>query len=104
MLVICGEEFNKVAVAAVSPEVFALALLVMADDGVRGVENVACAAVILLKADGAAVLILALKRENILYRRAAELIDALVIIADNADIPQPPDSSSASRNWRLFVS
>ena len=56
MLVICGEEFNKVAVAAVSPEVFALALLVMADDGVCRAEDMACAAVVLLKADGAAVL------------------------------------------------
>ena len=87
MLVICGEEFNKVAVAAVSPEVFALALLVMADDGVCRAEDMACAAVVLLKADGAAVLMLALKAEDVLDRRAAEFIYALVVIADDADIP-----------------
>ena len=88
MLVIRGEELHKVTVAAVSPEIFALALLVMADDGVCRAEDMACAAVVLLKADGAAVLVLALKAEDVLDRRAAEFIYALVVIADDADIPR----------------
>ena len=88
MLIVGDVKLYLVAIVLIRPQLLALAPLIVADNGVRGVENVACAAVILLKADSAALLILALERENILYRRAAEFIDALVIVADDADIAE----------------
>ena len=44
------------------------------------------AAVILLKAYHAAALVLILEGKDIFYRRAAEFINTLVVITDNADI------------------
>ena len=68
------------------PELFALAALVVGDDGVRRVQNRLCRAVVLLKADDLRAAVLRLKAQNILNRRAAEFIDALVVVAHNADI------------------
>ena len=103
VLVVGDVKLYLVAVVLICPQLLALTPLIVADNGVRGVENVACLAIILLKTDGAALLILALERENILYRRAAELIDALVIIADNADIAEATREEE-SIYCRRFVS
>ena len=88
VLIVGDVKLYLVAVVLIRPQLLALAPLIVADNGVGSIQYVAGAAVILLKADGAALLILALERENILYRRAAEFIDALVIVADDADIAE----------------
>ena len=81
------EERDGVAAGLRRPERFALALAVVCDDGVRRGENVAGRAVILFEPDDTCVRVLLFKGEDILDRRAAEFIDALVVVADNADVP-----------------
>ena len=79
-------ERERVTGISLCPERFALAAGVVGDDVVGRVQNAAGAAVVLLEADGARVLVLLFKIEDVLDRRAAELVDALVIIADDADV------------------
>jgi hypothetical protein len=43
-------------------------------------------AVILRQTDDAGVLVLAFKAEDVFDRRAAKFVDALIIIADDADV------------------
>ena len=75
--------------ARVRPEGLALAGGVVRNHGVRGGEDVARGAVVLLEAYRPAALVLLLEGEDVLYRRAAELVDALVVVADDADVPVP---------------
>ena len=86
MLVIGNVELNGLSPVAVCPKLLALAPGIVADDGVCRVEYARGAAVVLLKADDAAVFVFILKGQYVLYRCAAEFIDALVVIAHNADI------------------
>ena len=79
-------ERERVTSFGLRPERFALSAGVVGDDVVGRVQNAAGAAVVLLEADGARVLVLLFKIEDVLDRRAAELVDALVIIADDADV------------------
>ena len=53
---------------------------------VGGIQDAAGAAVVLLEADGARVFVLLFEIEDVLDRRAAELVDALVIVPDDADV------------------
>ena len=86
MLVIGDIKLDGFAGIAVCPKLLALSADIVSDDGVCGLKDMRRAAVVLLKADDTAVLVLVLKREDILYRCTTEFIDTLVIIADNADI------------------
>ena len=83
-------ELDKLAVTGVCPQLLALAPLIVADNGVRRVKDMACTAVVLLKADSAAAFKLAFKGENVFYGRAAELIYALIVITYNAYISPAP--------------
>ena len=58
----------------------------MADDGVGRVQNVLRGAVILLQPDGAGALVLFFKAEDVADIRAAETVNALVVVAHHADI------------------
>ena len=82
-------ERERITGIGLCPERFALAAGVVGDDVVGRVQNAAGAAVVLLETNGAGVLILLFKVEDVLDRRAAELINALVIVADNADVAPP---------------
>ena len=87
VVLICGAvERERVTGFGLRPERFALAAGVVGDNVVGSVEDAAGAAVVLLEADGAGILVLLFKVENVLDRRAAELINALVIVADDTDI------------------
>ncbi len=87
VVLICGAvERERVTGIGLCPERFALAAGVVGDDVVGGIQDAAGAAVVLLEADGAGILVLLFKVENVLDRRAAELINALVIVADDADV------------------
>ena len=82
-----GQQFAPVLVG---PELLALALSVVGDDGVGRVQDVGGASVVLLKADDPAALVLAFKAQDIFNGGAAEFIDALVIVAHHADIAPAP--------------
>ena len=73
-------------VTVVGPQLLALAADVVADNFVCGIENVAGRAVILLQTDGFRVLELLFKLQNVRDGCTAELVDTLVVIADNADV------------------
>ena len=79
-------ERERVTGFGLCPERFALAAGVVGDDVIGGIKDAAGAAVVLLEADGARVLVLLFKIEDVLDRRAAELVDALVIVPDDADV------------------
>ena len=53
-------------------------------DGVGGVENVAGGAVVLFKADGKGVLILALEGENVFDCSPSKAINTLVVVSNHA--------------------
>ena len=86
MLVIGDIELRLFAHIALCPQLLALASEVILDNGVCSAQDMPRAAVVLLKADNAAALVLILEREDIFYCRAAELINALIVVADDADI------------------
>ena len=86
MLVIGNIKLDGLAGIAVCPELLALSADIVSDDGVCGLKDMRCAAVVLLKADDTAALVLVLEREYVLYRCATEFVDTLVIVADDADI------------------
>ena len=75
-----------VACAVVRPELFALAAAVVRNDGVRRVQNALRGAVILLQTDDLRALVLLFKVQNVGDGRTAEAVDALVVVAHDADI------------------
>ena len=88
-LVLGDIELYLCTLSVVCPKVFALSLLVVRNNGVGGVKYRLSRAVILLKANDLCVFILLFKAQDIFYSRAAEAVDALVVIADDADILMP---------------
>ena len=81
-----SEQGDLLAVAGVGPEVFALALRVVGDDFIRRVQDVAGGTVVLFETDGLRVFIVAFKVQDVFDGGAAEPVDALVVIADDADV------------------
>ena len=74
------------AVPALGPEGLALAAHIVFDNAVGGVQNIRGGAIVLLKPDRFGAAEHLLKIQDIFDRSAAEFIDGLVVIADNADI------------------
>ena len=81
---------HDLTAAVLRPEGLALSAGVVADNGVRRVQNVLRGAVVLLKADRPRPVILLLEVQDILDIRAAEAVDALVVVADDADVAVAP--------------
>ena len=77
---------NMLACSILGPELFALSTLIIGDDGVGRVQDRLRRTVVLLQPDDLRAAVLRLKAENILDRSAAEFIDALVVIANDANI------------------
>jgi len=77
---------HAVARARIGPEGLALPAGVVLDDGIRRVEDILRGAVVLLQADRAAALVFLFKVQNICDVRAAKFVNALVIVADDADV------------------
>ena len=86
LLTVRAVQLDLRAGAVVGPELLALASDVVADDLVRGIQNVAGRAVVLLQTDGFRVLELLFEFKDIRDGRAAELVNALIVIADDADV------------------
>ena len=80
------EQSDLFAVAGVGPEVLALALRIVSDDFIRRVQDVAGGTVVLFETDGLRVFIVAFKVQDVFDGGAAEPVDALVVIADDADV------------------
>ena len=74
------------AIPALGPEGLALAAHIVFDNAVGGVQNIRGGAIVLLKPDRFGATEHLLKIQDIFDRSAAEFIDGLVVIADNADI------------------
>ena len=86
MLVVGDIEPDRVAPVLFRPQLLPLAAQIVADDAVGRVKDVAGAAVVLFQTDDPGVFILGLEGEDVFDRRPAELVDALVVVAHDADI------------------
>ena len=86
MLITHGENLNGISASETGPEFFAFAGPVVADDVVGRFKNMLGAAIVLFQTNGPAALELVLKGENIFNCGAAETVDALVIVTDDAEI------------------
>ncbi len=79
--------------AGLRPQVLRAAVLVPLDDGVRGAEDGLRGAVVLLEQDGGGVRIVLLELEDVADRGAAEGVDRLVGVTDDAQfgpLARPP--------------
>ena len=86
LLVEHGLDGHLFAAARVGPERLALAPDVVLNDGVRRVKNILRGTVVLLETDRARTLVFLFKIQDVGDVRAAEAIDALVVVADHADV------------------
>ena len=86
LLIGCLVVQHPFAAAVLCPQGFTLALAVVADNSVGGIKNDAGAAVVLFQSNDHSAAELLLKRKDILNSGTTELVDALVIITDNAQV------------------
>ena len=87
MLVLDLEHAHRLALAELGPEVLLLALAVVRDHRVRGLEDRVRRAVVLLERDRLRLAEVALELEDVADVGAAEGVDRLVRVADGADVP-----------------
>ena len=80
-----GIDANRLALARVGPEIFAEAILVVLDDGVGGIENIALRTIILLKFDDITDGEFALEFAHVGRFGTAKTVDRLVIVAHCED-------------------
>ena len=86
VLVVPTEGRHQLAGRRVGPELLGLSLGVVLDHGVRRGQDVAGRPVVLRHHEHGGVGVVALEVEHVLDRRAAPRIDALVGVADDADV------------------
>ena len=86
LLVLGGVHLHLVALAVVGPQGLALALGVVLDDAVGGVQDVGGGTIVLLQPDGLCPGVALFKVEDVLNGSPAEAVDALVIVAHHADV------------------
>jgi hypothetical protein len=107
VLRVAGEADDRVARADVGPELLVLAVEVVADDGVRGGEDVLRRAVVLLEQHDLGARVVALELGDVADVGAAEGVDRLVGVADDGErggssvgaskIIMPPSCACPSR-------
>ena len=85
-LVGCHEHLNLLAFVVARGQTLRLPVHVVGDDCVRGIQNVARGAVILLQLHGGALGIVALELEDVAQVGATPGIDGLVVVADHHDV------------------
>ncbi len=88
-LVLGDIELNFRALPVICPEIFALSLFVVRDNGVGGIEYRLGRAVVLLEANDLCIFILLFKAQDVFDSCATEAVDTLIVIADDADILVP---------------
>ena len=100
LLILGGIHLHLIALTVVCPQGLALALGVVLDDAVGCVEDIGGGAVVLLQTDGLGAGIELFKVEDILNGSAAEAVDALVVIAHNADVALRPGEQADQTELR----
>ncbi|MPM55031.1 hypothetical protein SDC9_101816 [bioreactor metagenome] len=85
-----GIQPQRLPCGLAGPEIFTLAALIVADDGVGRLKNMLGGAVILLQADHPGALVLLLEGQNVFDGRPSEAVDGLVVVPHHADVPVPP--------------
>ena len=70
----------------IGPEPFFGAVRIGLDDVIRGVEDNLRRSIVLLQLDDLRIGIVVLKRQNVAHVRAAEHVDALVVVAHDAEV------------------
>jgi hypothetical protein len=85
VLRVAGEADDRVTGADVGPELLVLAVEVVADDGVRGGEDVLRRAVVLLEQHDLGARVVALELGDVADVGAAEGVDRLVGVADDGE-------------------
>ena len=83
MFVEGGVEIDRLAVAAIGPQLLAQAPGVVGDQGIGGLEDAGRGAVVLLQADGHGVREVGGILVDVLDFRAAPAVDRLVVVADH---------------------
>ena len=87
--IVCNPfQINRVALSPGGPELLAFPPGVVGDNTVCRVQNIAGRAVILFQPDHLRVGVAFFKEQDILNGRAAEFINALIIVAHHAEIPE----------------
>ena len=86
LLVFGGVHLHLVALAVIRPQGLALALGVVLDDAVGGVQDVGGGAVVLLQTDGLGARVELFKVQDVLDGGTTEAVDALVVVAHHADV------------------
>ena len=86
LLIRGGVVLDFLAVAALRPEGLALAPRVILDDAVGGVQNICGGAIVLFQPDRLRARKDLLEVQNIFNRGATELVDRLVVVANDADV------------------
>ena len=115
VLVVADVADDPGAVAGVGPQVLLAAALVAGDDRVGGAQDRLGRAVVLLEQDRAGVRVVLLELQDVADRRAAEGVDRLVGVADDAQLagldavlgaglPPSPTSSRTSTYCAWLVS
>lgn len=100
LLILGGIHLHLIALTVVRPQGLALALGVVLDDAVGCVEDIGGGAVVLLQSDGLGAGIEFFKVENVLNGSATEAVDALVVIAHNADVALRPGEQADQTELR----
>ena len=100
LLILGSIHLYLIAFAVVRPKGLALALGVVLDDAVGCVEDIGGGAVVLLQSDGLGAGIEFFKVENVLNGSATEAVDALVVIAHNADVALWPGEQADQTELR----
>ena len=77
---------NFSALAVRRPKIFAFPLAVVGNHGVGGIQYILRGTIILLQTNDHRIRVAGFKAQNIFNRRAAEAVNALVIVADHADV------------------
>ena len=72
------------------PQLLALPALVVADNGVGRVQDMAGGAVVFLQTDHPGPLVLLLEGQNVLDGGPPEAVDGLVVVAHHAEVLIPP--------------
>jgi hypothetical protein len=85
LLAVALDDTHRLAVAEVAPQLLLEQLRVVADDRVGGAQDVAGRAVVLLERDHLELRELLRQAAQVLDRRAAPAVDALVVVADRGE-------------------
>ena len=102
-LVVALDQRDRIAGAEVAPELLLVELGVVADDGVGRGQDAAGRAIVLLERDDPQLRVVGRQTLQVLDRRAAPAVDALVVVADRGEVGRARRrAASAARTGRRW--